>query len=184
MFVENASLRFINPKKIPNRITIKNEHLITGLTYQNRNILAAIGHIGNWEYGSMFASLYNYKGCAVYKKIADPVFDRIFYDLRSQLGATPIEMHKVVRALGELNKAGDPFMLFLIADQSPMKHEITYWLEFLHQDTGVYLGPEKLAVKYNMPVVYLELIRTGYARFELNIELIASNPKNCLNLKL
>jgi Kdo2-lipid IVA lauroyltransferase/acyltransferase len=177
MFIEDARLGFIDPAKIPGRLTINNSQVIEELRNQNRNILAVIGHLSNWEYGSMFANLFNYNGYAVYKKLADPVFDKIYFDIRSHLGAIPVEMHNVARTMVDLNKSNKPFMLFLIADQSPMKHEITHWLPFLNQDTGVYLGPEKLAQKYNMPVVYLELIRNGFDKFDLNIELVTNNPK-------
>jgi len=47
----------------------------------------------------------------------------------------------------------------LIADQAASSAN-SYWTTFLHQDTSVFNGPEKLAVKFNYPVVYMNIKRS------------------------
>lgn len=64
-----------------------------------------------------------------------------------------------------------------IADQAASKRD-AYWTTFLHQDTSVFTGPEKLSVKFNYPVVYMNInrIRRGY--YDVSPELMANEPKN------
>jgi KDO2-lipid IV(A) lauroyltransferase len=64
----------------------------------------------------------------------------------------------------------------LISDQTPAKAEIRYRTTFLNQDTPVFLGAEKIAVKYNMPVVYMntQKVRKGYYSFSFDI--LFENP--------
>ena len=65
----------------------------------------------------------------------------------------------------------DPSDVTLIADQTPGWPEIQNWTLFLGQWTPFFMGMEKLALKFHMPVVFLDVhkVRRGYyeARFDL-----------------
>jgi KDO2-lipid IV(A) lauroyltransferase len=64
----------------------------------------------------------------------------------------------------------------LIADQtaSPLN---AYWTTFLNQDTPVYVGPEKLAKKFNYPVVYMNVKRLKRGYYEVIPELLFAHPQ-------
>jgi KDO2-lipid IV(A) lauroyltransferase len=64
-----------------------------------------------------------------------------------------------------------------IADQTASR-ENAYWTTFLHQDTAVFTGPEKLAVKFNYPVVYMNVRRLRRGYYDVFPELLFAEPKN------
>lgn len=177
MMIENMILRHVVDKEVINQLAFQNAGLVEKFRNENRSIILVLGHLGNWEHGSVISKKFSYKGTAIYKKLTSPVFDRIYFDLRSNLGVIPVEMHNVLRQVVELRKMDEPFILFSVADQSPTFSEINYWLSFLNQDTGVFMGPEKISVKFDMPIIYCEIIRTGFNRFNVNFELISDKPK-------
>lgn len=61
-----------------------------------------------------------------------------------------------------------------IADQSAPRE--AHWMNFLHQDTAVFTGPEKLAIKFNFPVVYLHIERPRRGFYEISFKLISEEP--------
>ena len=63
-----------------------------------------------------------------------------------------------------------------IADQTATKKD-AYWTTFLHQDTAVFTGPEKLAVKFNYPVVYMNVQRPRRGYYEVFPELLIASPQ-------
>jgi KDO2-lipid IV(A) lauroyltransferase len=68
-------------------------------------------------------------------------------------------------------------MLIAIADQTPHKEQIQYRTEFLHQDSGVFLGPECIAKSLNYAVVFCHASKTGRGFYHINFELITDTPK-------
>lgn len=63
-----------------------------------------------------------------------------------------------------------------IADQSAPQDK-TYWTTFLNQDTAVFTGPEKLAIKFDYPIVYINVKRERRGYYEVYLELMVANPK-------
>jgi KDO2-lipid IV(A) lauroyltransferase len=59
-----------------------------------------------------------------------------------------------------------------MADQTPAKSQIRYYTSFLNQQTPVFLGIEKIAEKYDMSVVFVNVrkVRRGY--YDVTMELL------------
>ena len=64
----------------------------------------------------------------------------------------------------------------LVADQSATKRD-AYWMTFLNQDTAVFTGPEKLAKKFNYPIVYIQVKRVGRGRYRITPEMLFRHPQ-------
>jgi KDO2-lipid IV(A) lauroyltransferase len=64
----------------------------------------------------------------------------------------------------------------IIADQTPLPEQ-AYWTRFMNQDTPVFIGTEKIARKFNYPVLYICIDRTGRGYYEINPELLVAEPK-------
>ena len=69
-------------------------------------------------------------------------------------------------------------MYAFLSDQTPAGGDIRYWTTFLNQDTPVFLGAEKIALKYDMAVVFFNIqkIKRGY--YNLNVELLFEHTKD------
>jgi Kdo2-lipid IVA lauroyltransferase/acyltransferase len=83
--------------------------------------------------------------------------------LRSRFGGDIVPMRNLYKRLVTLRQQGISTTIGLIADQTPAP-ESAYWTIFLNQDTPVFNGPEKLARKFNYPVIYMAVkkIKRGY----------------------
>lgn len=178
MIVENLNLRFISEKKMSQVIKLENEQLFLDLYAQKRNLIVMVGHLGNWEYGSAITRLIPYSGSAVYKKLSSDAFDKLYFDIRKRLGVDPVEMHDTLRRVIQQNNQSDPYILFMVADQAPPKNDQQHYIQFLNQETGVYLGSEKLAKKFDMPVVFMEIKRIKKGSYCIVPQLITDDPKS------
>jgi KDO2-lipid IV(A) lauroyltransferase len=74
----------------------------------------------------------------------------------------------------ELPADPHPFVLFL-SDQAPAEPRRAWWTDFLNQDTAVYLGPELLARRYDLPVVWVHFRRVSRGRYRAEMIDIAAH---------
>src|SRR3989339_193 len=177
MMVENIYLRFVSDTRFKPRLIIENKQIFDQLFEKKKNIVVMLAHFGNWEFAAGLSKLLPYKGAAVYKELSSPVFDKIYFDIRSRLGVLPIEMKEVFRKVYQLNLEQEPFMLFMVADQAPVQSENAHWINFLNQPANVFLGSEKLAKKFDLPVVYIELMRVKKGVYRVKPTLITDSPQ-------
>jgi len=184
LIVENIYLRFVSKKNLQKRILLENRELLDNLHKQGKNIIAMLGHTGNWEFpAALFQSL-PYWGAAAYKQLSSTPFDKIYYDIRKRAGVEPVEMNDVLRKILEWNKKEEPYILCMVADQAPAKSDKNHWIQFLNQDTVVYLGSEKLAKKYDMAVVYIKIVKCKKGIYKITPQLITSTPKDTAEFEI
>jgi KDO2-lipid IV(A) lauroyltransferase len=83
--------------------------------------------------------------------------------MRTRFGLKLIPMKDTLREM--LKNKNSLTATAFIADQSPLPAN-AYWMEFLNQDTPVFLGIEKIALKIQYPIVYISMqrIKRGYYR--------------------
>jgi KDO2-lipid IV(A) lauroyltransferase len=83
-------------------------------------------------------------------------------------------MRQTLRALTE---SKDRSTIFCFAsDQTPLREESTYWVNFLNQPTAILLGLEKIAKRTNRPVFYMRVrvLKRGY--YEVECVPLCLNP--------
>ncbi len=87
--------------------------------------------------------------------------------MRTRLGTKLIEMKSTLRDMVTNRK--EVTATAFIADQTPFP-ENAYWTTFLNQDTPVFTGTEKIAQKFNYPVVYVSVKRMKRGYYEVFAE--------------
>ena len=156
----------MSEKTIGKHITFENVEYANKIYDQGRDILAAIGHYGNWEW--IVAVNYVMKPLegAIYKPLRNKTFDKYMYAVRTKTGGMVFPMKTVFRDLLKLKRDGIRYATGVIADQTPLKSQIQHYSCFLNQKTPVHMGLEKMAVKFDDVVVYLRMkkIKRGYYR--------------------
>ena len=161
--------------KIPvNKLSPEALSLFSKLTGENKSFLLVLGHIGNWEWaGHSFSLLLKHQLYVIYHPVANKYFDRLMYHIRTRNGTRLIAMKNTFREMlahkNELNSTA------FIADQTPQPDN-AYWTTFLNQDTPVFKGPEVIAKKMNLVVVYtcVKKVKRGY--YEIFAEILIENP--------
>ena len=135
LFVEAPKMLRMKKNGYRDRIHYTNPELVKQLYEQGKNVFYAIPHSGNWEwFGKMIPELTQHKGLAVYKRVENPVFERLMLYIRTCHSTLEmVESNSVLRRLAQLRDSQTAVLM--MADQTSHGLAQDYWTEFLHQDT-------------------------------------------------
>ncbi|HEV8515971.1 MAG TPA: lysophospholipid acyltransferase family protein [Cyclobacteriaceae bacterium] len=141
---------------------------------EKKSIIIVLGHYGNWEWaGPSFTLGSKYQLNVIYRPLSNPYFENMLTKARTKFGTRITPVNQTLREMVATRK--DTTATAFIADQAAL-HANSYWTTFLHQDTSVFNGPEKIAVKFNYPVVYMNIRRVKRGFYELTPELLFTDP--------
>ncbi|HPY67015.1 MAG TPA: lysophospholipid acyltransferase family protein [Bacteroidales bacterium] len=176
LIVEILKLTHMSNKQLSRRMVCKNPEVIGRLYKEGRDAVVIFSHYCNWEWMKIVPHYTEHLTVPVYKPLNNKYFDKFMYSLRAGNNCYPIAMSNILREILKNLRENRRTLYGLISDQTPAKAEIRYRTTFLNQDTPVFLGAEKIAVKYNMPVVYMntQKVRKGYYSFSFDI--LFENP--------
>jgi Kdo2-lipid IVA lauroyltransferase/acyltransferase len=141
---------------------------------EQKSIIIVMGHYGNWEWaGPSFSLNTPYQLVVIYRPLSQPYFEKMMIGMRTRFGTRIIAAEKTLRDM--VASRNEVTATAFIADQTATKKD-AYWTTFLNQDTAVFTGPEKLARRFNYPVVYMHVqcVRRGY--YEVTPELLFAEP--------
>ncbi len=161
------------------RYKIVNPELLIPYYNKKQSIIGVTGHYGNWEWGSIAASLQSpYKFAAFYKPIRNKYLDKFIKKSRSKCGTELISIYQTSEAFE--NRKNQATMFLMAADQSPsgkqLKH--AFWINFLGKETAFLHGVEKHARNNNYPVIYTDIQRIKRGYYEVTLSVICDQPND------
>lgn len=162
--VETLKSFSITEKELNKRHTYSNLHLFKDCQQEQKDVVLMAGHVFNWEWfvglGPNVDTEYT---VAVYHKVKSDFWNQRINQMRNKFGTIPLDMKQTARYMMGTPNKGERAYLF-VADQSPKKSAIHYSLQFLNQETPVFIGFDKISIKRNMAVIYCETvkIKKGY----------------------
>lgn len=162
--VETLKAFSISQEELDQRHTFSNIEVFDQIKAEGKNAMMMNGHVFNWEwYISLEKHLPFEHTAAVYHKVKNPFWNEKINQIRGRFGTIPLDMKDVLRFMMKAPNDGSYVYLF-VADQSPKKSAVHYWIKFLNQDTPAFNGFEKIAIRKKMGVVYCETkkIKRGY----------------------
>ena len=166
VMVDTVDLVNISRKELEQRIRFTNAEEVEA-RMAGRDWIAALAHFGCWEYFGAYQLHTSSQVIGVYRPLHEKPFDEYYKYMRSRFGLRPVPMHGLLRCIVQNRKIGQPQILGLIADQTPPRPEIDHWFDFLHQPTPFFMGVEKLALKFGMPVYVMNLTKVSRAHYEM-----------------
>ncbi len=176
--LEVIKLRSMSGRKLVERLHFTNLSLIQDVADSGQSVIGAMGHIGNWEWMPIGLQriLTGMQGFAVVKPLSDKFFDAYYNKIRCRLliNSELISFKHIFREL--VRHKNEVTYTALAADQTPHKDEIHYWTRFLNQDTAFFQGVEKMAVKLNLAVFFLDVQQTRRGYYEVTATKITVNP--------
>lgn len=134
-----------------------------------RNVIAVLGHYGNWECLNVLPLLLPFQVNAIYKPLSNSVMAKLVTRVRCRHGMHLIPAQQALRYL--LKQTGKPQFSLFIADQFPGKYAECR-VDFLSQPTLMFNGAEKLARATDAVVVYLDMIPQGRYCWTVSLSLI------------
>jgi len=174
-FFESIKMANISKKEILRRMKFEGLERVNELADQGRSAAFYLAHTFNWEWITSFPMhIHNPEVVAgqIYHKLANKAFDRLFLKLRGQFGAISIAMPDTARVMMSYRREDKPTIIGFIADQAPKMHMIDHWVTFLHQDTAVITGTERIVKKLNCAAVFCSVISVKRGYYVCKIERI------------
>lgn len=169
VMVEILHLASMSREEMLRRTTFTNPEALTKYVKAGTPVLILGTHVANWEWSlSAAAVAFSFPAEGVYKPLNNPFFESYMLHTRSRLGAHLIKMKDTLREFVAKRKV--PRVVALLSDQTPLRSEINFWTDFLHQDTPFYTGAEKLSQRFGYPVLFLDVKRTSRGHYALTFE--------------
>jgi len=175
LILETFKTLRMTEKEAKERCVFNTTPWLEDLYEKKKSIIIVMGHYGNWEWAGPSFSLYtNYQLVVIYRPLSNTYFENMMAGMRTKFGTriTPVNntLRKMVEYRNEVTATA------FIADQTASQRD-AYWTTFLNQETAVFTGPEKLAAKFNYPVVYMNVNRTRRGYYTVSPELLFMEPK-------
>lgn len=174
-FAETIKLLTMDEQELQRRFKIINSELISQHIESGEIFVGMQAHFFNWEGHELAMSYRIGSKCeVVYLKINNPFFDHFMKTLRSRFGATLVERNSFTRNF--MSNRATPRLIVLAADQRPRFAEIRYWTNFMGRETAFFEGGEKLAKKFNHPVIYGEISKPKRGHYTFEYRVLCSPP--------
>ncbi len=136
---------------------------------EGKSVIVTFGHVGNWEWtGSFLGINYPDQVCAIYKKIKSPRINTLMYKRRMSHVNYLVESKQMADLIRLIQTK--PLLILMIADQNPGSSKGITWVPFLGRQTAFVSGPENLAMRYQLPVVYIHSAPGSDGGYELTCQ--------------
>ncbi len=177
-FVESLKRLSISNKNISKRFVFdkNSKEIIEGFFARNKKVIIVLGHYGNWEYmGSGFKFWLSKPLVSAYKPLRGKIADRILLKSRERFDTIMVPMNSLTREMFRLKE--EVCAVLLLADQSPPMNRQSYWMNFLNQETPVFQGTEKIAAKFDIPVLFADIRKVKRGYYKCFFEIVSESPK-------
>lgn len=175
LLLETLKTLHITPELAERLVQVVGVDVLRRYRDQGRSIIIVMGHWGNWELGgARFATLGLHRLNVIYHPLHNRHFNALIIRMRNRLGNGLYPMAETMKCM--LRDRDQLTATAFIADQTPPP-ERAYWTTFLHQDTPVFWGTEKIAAKLGYPVVYCGIDRAARGRYIMHFEDLVPEPK-------
>ena len=176
IILETIKILTISKSETKKRMTKGNVSVLEKFYKQNKSIVLALGHFGNWELAATAYQIERFPhGKGIYKPVSNKFFDEFMIKIRTRFGGGVYAMDETVGKIRD--NMSDLSAIGLIADQNPSNHN-AYWYTLLGRDTPVFTSVETLARRFDFPVVYYKIDRLGRGRYQYNAELLHESPRD------
>ena len=169
--LESCKMATISPEEMKKHMKFTNIEAANAVFKEGKSIALYMGHYGNWEWISSIP-LWVAEGVTsvqIYHKLRNDNTNRLILNMRERLGAISVDMRKTARYITEITNTNQVSVIGFIADQSPKKKEVRYFLPFLHHRTPILVGTEKIVKHYGFEAWFLDMkrVKRGYYEAEL-----------------
>lgn len=178
-FVETIKLLTMSKAEIKRRMIFTGCDEMDKYWAEKRSIGIYLGHYGQWEWITSLPLWLKSEGkCTqIYHPLENKIFDKLFLKVRQRYGAVCIPMNESLRKIAKYRAKSVAVVVGYIADQAPFWNNIHHWISFLHHDTPVFTGAERMIKTTNQVVYYADVRRVKRGYYICNFKKISDQPK-------
>ena len=175
LIVEAVKLMNISKKEVAKRCLYINPEILHRHFERGETVIVAAGHSGNSELATQSMAVeFNQQSISFYRELTNSYFNEFLIKIRTRFGLKLVS-ERQSRLL--LRIAKEPSIVLVPGDQTPSNTRAAYWTNFLHQDTPVLKGLERMAKMLNAPVYFAHMERVERGQYSIRIEELSQNPK-------
>ncbi len=178
MFLEMIKTMTISAAEMNRRFVVTNIELVKEYEVKGKSTVLLASHYASWEWLLSVNEKTSFKGIGVYKKIANPYFDKLIRDIRSKYNAELVETKNTIPLIAENQKKGILSMYGLASDQSPKLNRAFHWDSFMGIEVPVHTGAEMLAKKYDLNVLFVKVKKLKRGFYEATFIPITDEPRS------
>ncbi len=175
VFLEMLKTVSVSQKQIDARLKLENLNVINQFK-DKKSVILLCGHFANWEW-LIFArkEVQFTNSIAVYTPLTNKYFNDFILKTRSKFNTLLISRYKLYSVLNQY-KEDNNAVYTLIGDQLPQLRPNNYWRPFMGTTVPVFRGAERIAKKYDLPVIFAKTQRTKRGHYSISFSLISENP--------
>lgn len=159
------------------RYKTSNPEMVNRYYDEGRSVILMSSHYNNWEWMVLsLDSQFKHHGVGVGKANSNKNFEKLINRARTRYGTEVVFADTVKQVFESYESQHIPVAYMMLSDQSPGNSKRCYVTEFLNQKSGMIFGAEHYAKKYNLPVIYYQVIKDRMGVYHLDFELITDNP--------
>jgi len=177
MFLEMIKTMSISAEEMERRFHVTNIDLVQNYAKKGKSIILVASHYASYEWLLTTNPKLGFQGVAVYKKLANPYFDKLVRKIRTKYNTEMIETRKAIPTMAQHQRDGVLSLYGLASDQSPKLDRIFHSMKFMGVEVPVHTGAEMLAKKYNLAVIMVKVKKVKRGFYEATFLSLADNPK-------
>lgn len=179
--VETLKLLSISRQEMMRRMVIEGVDEMERSLETKPFVFIFLGHYCNWEWVSSIPLWYQKEdshGAQLYRPLKNKAFDGLFLEMRSRFGSENISKYEALRHILQLRRDGKKTCIGFISDQTPGWNSIHDWVDFLHQDTPVFTGTERIGKKVDAAIFFADIRRVRRGYYHLVLRRMTDEPKD------
>lgn len=175
LMLESIKMSHMSVGDFKKRVIIENPELVNQFYDKGKSIMVLTMHYNNWEWSSCFPLYLKHTIIGVYKQLHNQRFDEFTYQNRTQMGGELVQNKNILRRIIKAEKQKESVFVWLAGDQTPHLEQ-NFWFTFLNQDALFYPGPAVISKKFDLPVFFQKIEKTGRGKYKTTFELLFENP--------
>lgn len=185
LFLEMIKTLSISKKEIEKRYTFSNMEVYYDLEKKEKSIALLCAHYASYEWAVSMNYHIHFTGYGVYKKLANPYFDKLVRKIRSKFKSQLIDSKETIPTMATNFRNKNYSLYGLVSDQSPKLSTTHHWEKFMGIEVPVHTGGEMLAKKYDMNVIFLKTKKLKRGYYEGSFEILCDeNIKDIPNYEI
>lgn len=178
LVVEGLMMYRLAFEEFDKRLSVKGLDICEKYFKQGKSIILLGMHYANWEWNATIQRMSSHQLLMIYNPVRkNKGLEKLILDMRERFGGLSVPVNQSARKAIEFSNTKRPGALWLAADQTPDR-TAKYWTTFLNQETPFFSGPEKIAIKTNQPIIFVETRKLGRGKYESTFSCLFENPAN------
>lgn len=175
VFLESLKGYSSKPDTLHKRYKCSNPELLNMYLNNNQDVIIAMNHYANWEWGTQVAgSVFKHQVVSFYKPLSNKYINRFILQKRTK---NKMEMASIYDSRSIFRLYQDkPKAYFMVGDQSPGRQKKAVWVKFLNQETACIRGIEGYSRLFGLPVFLANVQRIKRGFYTITLELLCESP--------